>query len=479
MASPLLSILKQRAAISVRPMQPLQSGERNIMSNRVESRNWLRNLKNSPLLLLLALLPYLFFCPGLALADDQFTAGSFQLAPFSNQQIDDGQMRKQIQVLLQNDSKCRNSNVDCNNPIRNEAILKRAHTLQERLQKIVGTAIAKGGRISYQDSWHTDGPFGIPSREYHEVRFASLIQRPGNHPSNQVVFKYITPLRRHCNCDLKTVMVISGANDGSMGDVAGMAQTMSELNQLATLTLYLPHFGPRRFLPDGHRDPLGSHLKYDPGEVNVDYFDLNDVDATRENMVQSILDMHMAMDWLKAIKRNPAPSSVALFGISLGSVISFLYEGLEPGRMTGGDAFYAPGGDIAHAIASELVNSKYVHDFFTSAGKNANWQEDHSRFAMAEADPLIWTGQIRNRDFFFVDAEYDDTFIRDYSYTPFFNALKVQNQIEEDWLPTHHDLTDEVGYVYLGLHLFWPMMDFLRLHGISADPEHCGPLSHR
>jgi hypothetical protein len=404
--------------------------------------------------------------------------GFIQLTPFGATPVDQAALANGIHTLLENSDSCQKSPDNCVSPIDVQEIQKRANDFRQAMQDAVNTKLSdpNRGKIAYHDEWYVDGPLGLPAHEHHTVTFPSLIQRPNNHPANLVYLQYMVPVRdADCACDYKTALFLHGAPEFTIGVVGEIAKYVGTIENVATALLTFPMYGQRRILPNGKLDAPNSATLFDPEEFNGDFMNFKDKAGTILNLQQAMLDIHLTIDWINSIKRSQEPSSIALSGISLGSFLGLLYEGLEPNRLTGGDAFLAPGSDIAHTISSFLEEPyNQAACYFCSQVRGSNWDPEAQRKNWAEVDSLTWSGQVKNRKILFIDPIYDELFVRKYSYTPMANILKANNKIQENWISTPHNPSQGKSMFYDAFHVFWPMMEYLRFNGKSADPEQCG-----
>ena len=406
--------------------------------------------------------------------------GVFKCTSFSSATIDTEALRAGISQILKNQSQCRASGY-CNDMALEATLLQKALQFRKNLQEVTRQSLAryKDQEIPFKDRWEEDF-FG--ALEYHEIRFPSLLQRPGDHPSNQVIVKYVVPKAPSgCPIDFKTTLILPGSTEKSVEDIFSMNANLVILKNMATMVLIFPNFGKRRFLPNGHLDIPDSHTKYDPKEHNMDFLTVEDLSLSELNVTQTILDIHLLLDWIhdqhKAVKYDPyRPATVSLMGFSLGGAMGLLYEGLEPGRITGGNAFYAAGGDFAGVVSATLLDPEHVDDYFTKRVRVLNYNDDVGRMGLGFMEHLVWAGQIKHREFMLLSADNDRTFIPEKSYTPLLRILDEENDLELLSIPTEHNPTRSKGMLYLAANLFLPMADYLSLHGYTSDPWHCGPV---
>lgn len=151
---------------------------------------------------------------------------------------------------------------------------------------------------------------------------------------------------------------------------------------IPTLLLYLPHYGPRR-------------AKESPRLVEVD------LDRTRENMRQSVLDVRRARDWL-AGRPGVDPSRVGIVGISLGAVVGSLAAGVDGGF--GRSVFIIGGGDLPGILFQDSKETAEVKRKLEEAG--------HTRESMAAplrgVEPLTFAARVRREDVLMINAEADE-----------------------------------------------------------------------
>jgi hypothetical protein len=124
--------------------------------------------------------------------------------------------------------------------------------------------------------------------------------------------------------------------------------------------------------------------------------------------------------------------------------------------VTGNDAFYATGGDLARAVNNSV--SRNPHDYLTKIVNIESWSEEKARYLWAAADPMTWAGRIRGKKILFINAEYDLTFRRQPNYEKLLRAMGPGNVYNQQWLPVDHDPTRRKGTIYLGLNLLRPMI---------------------
>jgi dienelactone hydrolase len=171
--------------------------------------------------------------------------------------------------------------------------------------------------------------------------------------------------------------ILDGRQLVSRGEAMWLAQ-----NGVASLVVYMAHYGPRR--PPGSKTRLLSP----------------DVDATMAAVRQTVLDCRLAVAWLAA-RREVNPDRLGVLGTSLGSFLGALTAASEP--RLGKVCLLLTGGG--------LVDAFYDHPKakpFTDVIEFLGGGRDKLKALIAPADPITYADQLRAKKVLLVAASRDD-----------------------------------------------------------------------
>jgi predicted peptidase len=256
------------------------------------------------------------------------------------------------------------------------------------------------------------------------IHFPSLIQRPHDHASNQVVARIYEPTVSKPFCDYKyptSIFLHHILNEvGIIEDLSkGMASGI--LHQPGIIVvIHMPHYGDRR---QGNEEFLTSDLK-----------------EFRKNMAQLILDVHMLRNYIET-RENVDTQKISLSGISLGAVM-----GLTVGAFDQGFASYANlvgGTDMAQILFNRAT--KNPDSEVAIALKNINLNEDSVREELAPVDSMTWLHRYKNKKIFILSASRDAIINYDHSVKPMLNRLgEAQNKVTHRLNDDEHSPTGSV-----------------------------------
>lgn len=271
------------------------------------------------------------------------------------------------------------------------------------------------------------------------VRFASLVQRPGNHAANQVVAKIYEPTVKRPYCEFRyptSIFLHHILNELPM--IQDLAKVMASgvLHQPGIIViLHMPHYGDRR---QGEEEFLTSDLK-----------------AFRENIKQLILDVHMLKNYVET-RENVNSDKFSLTGISLGAVMGLTVGAFDQsftgyGNLVGGV-------DLANIIYNRATNRPGSE--VAKAMKDLEMNESAIRKELAAIDSMTWLHRYQNKKIFALNASRDDIINHDVSVVPMLATFKQNgNRVEEK---LNNDTHQPTGSFFKKMkHVFGPMLDFI------------------
>jgi hypothetical protein len=282
-----------------------------------------------------------------------------------------------------------------------------------------------------------------------KVVFDSLYVRPGNHKSNQVYGIYIGPNdSRGCDYKYPTVLYVHHLDDDNAPEILS-SKFMAAMEMLkkgvGVMNIYLPHYGPR---------------KNAAGEIFVN----GNLDRFKENVVQSILDIHLMRDWLSQ-QSYVDPTRISLFGISLGAMVNLIAAGIDPG-FTGGISFMAGNKNIASLLDSvaKLKPNDPLAKSFTDHG----WELEKSKLEIAAYDPILWAEGLKGTRVQFVSLQGDKLVPYESAVQPIVEQISTVRAPEINTISVatknggHRPDVDSIkAKLKLGLDIFIPLIKFV------------------
>ncbi len=359
-------------------------------------------------------------------------------------------LRQGITTLLTGTNTCTQISPS---PCQDSRILDRltneAEQLHHELTQLVNQQIQTQPEMTYSyQSSHTDLYF----YERTDFKFPSLIQRPSQHPSNQVHGIYFTP-RPYLGCQLHypTLVVIhESVDDIDQGEVT-LAQTLVGSTQsVAVLIVYLPHYGPRRLWDANSKVPRSRG-------VNFDYL-TPDMDALKLNIKQTMLDLHLAFDWLNQ-QKSVDRQRIYTFSPSLGAFLDFLYTSLDPSRVTGGHFLLVGGGDLS-SIARHHIETDPT-DEVSQRLRHSGWSEAKARLDLAAIDPITWASHMHHQNLLLLSAVHDELIDPQSSLQKLLGQIDSSNTLKHEWLDTGHNPYESANLLYLFTHILMPLEWYL------------------
>lgn len=282
------------------------------------------------------------------------------------------------------------------------------------------------------------------------VRFASLVQRPGNHAANQVVAKIYEPAMRRAFCDYKyptSIFLHHILNQLPMVEDLAKVMASGVMHQPAIVViLHMPHYGDRK---QGAEEFLTSNIS-----------------AFHENVKQLILDVHMLKNYVET-RNNVNPDKFSLTGISLGSVM-----GLGVGAFDQSFSAYGNlvgGVDLANIIYNRATNRPGSE--VAVAMKDLAMDEGAIRNALAPIDSMTWLHRYQGKKIFALNATRDDIINHEVSVKPMLSTWEANGNLIKARL--NDDGHQPTGSFFKKMkNVFNPMLDFV-VDGAQTLDEVC------
>jgi dienelactone hydrolase len=173
--------------------------------------------------------------------------------------------------------------------------------------------------------------------------------------------------------------------------------------------------------------PLPYHLDRTPPGVSSGSMAVRpDVDALINTMVQSVLDVRRAVDWIET-RPEFRHDQIGITGTSLGALVTALSFAVEP-RFAAA-SFMLGGVDVAHIIwhSSRVVSQR-------EELRRQGFTEDRLREALAPIEPMNYLQPTDKRPSFVIAAKYD-------TVIPPADAEKLLTRlgnVKTTWLDTGH-----------------------------------------
>lgn len=347
--------------------------------------------------------------------------GTFPLSEFGGPTLESASVQEGLRTLFRGTSACRGD--ECPSFQQLERLTADVHGLHERLRSLVHEHRVREPQVPFRVEKSHWG--GLNAFESYDFSFPSLIRRASPHPADRVYGRYLVPRRlKGCEHAFPTLVIVHSAIDNFEADEKVLADTLVALSQrLGVMWIYLPHFGPRRAR-------IGQ-----PMALNSDFLK-PDLSAMRANFIQGVLDLHLALDWLKAWPHSVDPRRISMVGFSMGAIVQTLFEGMNPGQVPGGHIVVVGGGDLASFVDRYFKdNSKepIVQDFL-----RAGWEESQGREALAGIDPIVWAHRIRGLPILSLVAERDEIMDLEMNVNKMVQSMGATNQHRRIWLSTPH-----------------------------------------
>lgn len=254
-----------------------------------------------------------------------------------------------------------------------------------------------------------------------KFKFDSPIQKTDSLSNTVHGYIYRPSLPYHCEGNFKfpgTLFIHHVAD--KIDDEQMFANLAAKMHKGVIMLIYLPEYGPRK-------------------KIKTDLPFANDIYEFKKQLLQSILDIHIAGEILKA---DPmvAENSLQLAGLSLGAMVTAISAGIDP--LFNRYMIGLGGGDLASIMTSD--KSKHGGEI-KSALSNISWNTDYARYHLSSLDALTWAYTVKNKKIMILNAQNDELIDHEKSFIKLLNAYKQNNQVEtkiydSTHVPDHHSL---------------------------------------
>jgi len=329
----------------------------------------------------------------------------------------------------------------------------RAKDFGERVRALIETARAAGGWKYRLDGGKTEW-LGAVVR--YELSFPSAFSR-GGQPSDEFrAYLYLPRDAGACGRVYPAGVIVHHIEDDvsaeqSVAKVLALEEDLPGPGGLATLVIFLPHYGPRRSGPD-------------------DRFMTADAAAYEDNLVQAVADLHMARDFMASLPEVDK-SRISLEGVSLGAMVGMVAAGVDPAYA--GYGFLVGGGDMPAILRG--VNENRPTYAVAQEYRALGLGDAAARDGLAPLDAIVWAHRLRGSRVFMLNAAEDKIIPVRSCVDPLVAAYKAGG--------TRVDLRLHAGdhNVRLGLkawgELFKPLYEFAAVGGprLGACPPPSSP----
>lgn len=346
---------------------------------------------------------------------------------------DHPELRAGLRLLFKNVS-CRDR-AFCWSPAGEDAMVSNALAFKARFDSAVGIAppaLTWKGR----DPWVREFEFDSPWR------------RDGEHPSNKVRgFVYFPNSYGKCGLKFPATVILQKLSD-EIESERQIARLGATSDRGVVMTLYLPHFGPRR----------GSES-----------FISKDPQAFEENVLQALLDIHASYLALKALP-GVKEDDIGLMGLSLGAMIGLVSAGVDP-------VFDRYGTNVGGGDLANIVTYRKSGDVDSQTGrvlKDIDWSVDQARFFISRFDAVTWSLNVRNKTIVMINADGDELIDKRLSLDPLVEGYRAAGSTVRriEHRGTHVFRAKEVGYWDSLRKVVLPMLNFLGPNNWEA--QRCG-----
>lgn len=388
---------------------------------------------------LMGLFFYLLTCSAWGVA--RITNGEFKVSSLGQTALDSKAVKSGLETLFYNTPACKNPAVL--NCISAAEIQSKADQIEIFFRGMTNKVNKADQEIPFVEKHSVDAVVAKI-----EFSFPSLIQRAGEDKNNMVHGIYMFPL--HGKLGLKkfpTLVIFHSSTDLIAKNELDLAKWLVTLSQdTAVMLVYFPHFGPRRNLPGAPNE-----------DINEDFY-ADDTNTFIENVEQSVLDHHLAFDWLR-LQNTTNQKKISALGLSLGTFTQNIFEAVDPDRVTHGHILVGSGTDIA--LIAKRYFSFYPDDSFTKKKLAAGWgNEEALRKKLYLLDPLAWVGQIKEQKYTALVMERDELMNFDDSVTPMLNLIKETNEVKIKWVDSVHNPSNATFFKKF-TQVFLPILNFI------------------
>lgn len=309
-------------------------------------------------------------------------AGTFAVSPLAGGEFDKEGLARGLEEIY-----ARSCGPGCLDAPARRAAVARAEAFGGRVRAAIEGARAGGGWPYRLEAGRTRL---LGSVVRYELSFPSPLPR-GGHPSDAFrAYLFLPRDIQGCGRVFPGAVMVHHLSENVraemlLAEVLAMHEGLpGRSGGLASLVLFLPHYGPRK------------------GPEGVKFLSA-DLDAYERNLTQAIVEIHLARDLLASLPFID-PGRIAYWGASLGAIVGYVSAGLDPG-FTGGYSLLVGGGNlpaIIRAVMEKSAHWEQAKEFGLSGLEEKTVLEK-----LAPLDALTWSHRARGVRLQLINTEGD------------------------------------------------------------------------